>query len=57
MWTIKDWIMMLIVVVWITVVVVTIDDHTYQIPGTVQIAMAAVVSYLFGSRWLNNRDK
>lgn len=41
--------------VWTLVVAVSILDHSYQIPSTVQLAMSAVIFFFFGSAALKRR--
>lgn len=44
----------IVVTLWASSIVAGMIDHTYQIPGTVQVTMGAVAAYLFGSKVLES---
>ena len=53
--TITDYVIVVIVGLWVLTVFRSMYDHGYQIPSSVQVAMGAVAAFLFGSRNLKRR--
>jgi hypothetical protein len=45
-------VIVVVVLIWSTSVVAGMVDHAYQIPGTVQLIMVAVATFLFGNQTL-----
>lgn len=50
--TITDVLLAVVIVAWTGSVVLNMYDRSFKIPGTVEAAMAAVVGYLLGSKFL-----
>jgi hypothetical protein len=54
--TITNFVILVVVLLWATSAIVGMFRPTYQIPGTVQLAMTAVAAFLFGSKVLQKSE-
>jgi hypothetical protein len=48
--TITNLVILVVVLLWAASIVTNMMDHTFQVPGTVQLIMTAVAAYLFGKQ-------
>jgi flagellar biosynthesis component FlhA len=55
--TITNYVIAVVVFLWAASVVAGMIDHSYQIPGTVQLAMAAVAAFLLSKRGMEKAEE